>query len=279
MDAAAAHAAAEAHDERIFRASHEWIKKRTVSVFRQMPGGNPVLEGSGVLLKIADAAFLISARHVFEAATEALLLIGPMSAPSLFVPLRTPTIKISVDADTVDVGYTRLPDDVAAQLGSYGKHFLRMSELALDDVPQDGLYNVVGYPKVSNVPDYVEKLIKPTPFMYGTYLCGGEVDGYAPGTSIALRWSSNEVTMPSGEMGRMPTLGGISGCGMWLLHADHARPERLDRWAPDQIRLAGIEHRVLSKQWIKGTLIRRVIELMLNDYPDLRDSIRLTFPQ
>lgn len=264
----------DAEHERVFRASHHWILERTVAIYKQMPpAGNPVLEGSGVLLRIADASFLISAAHVLLAAQEARILIAPMSSPSRLVQLSPFTCQISNDRDDIDVGYVRLRDEVVAELEKYEKRFARLSDLELVDSGSEGLYSVTGYPKVVNTPDYVAKACAPTPFHYGTYLYRGEVSRFVPGISIAVDWTSTEVRMPSGHMGRMPEVGGISGCGMWLLQR-FRNPDR----TPGTIRLAGIEHTVSTRRWIKGTLIGHVVKMLADDYPDLRASIRLTLP-
>jgi hypothetical protein len=68
---------------------------------------------------------------------------------------------------------------------------------------------------------------------------------------------------------------------MWLRTTAHHRddrPETLERWDPSWIKLAGIEHRTLRWNWITGTLIRRVLDFLTDDYPGLGPSIRLTMP-
>lgn len=241
-----------------------------------MQDAEPVFEGSGVLLKIAETAIVLSAGHVLEAAKEAALLLGPMTGGSRFVPLPGP-FQVSRDQDAVDVGFARLPGDVAAKLAEYEKRFLRLNELEFVKEPSAGFYSVVGFPKIVNTPNYSTRVIDVMPFNYGTFLCVEPPDIFKPGTSIAVRWTANSITTHDGDPVRMPELGGISGCGMWRLYGSEDC-ERLDFWDPSWIRLSGIEHRVSPKKWIKGTLIRRVIELIRHDYADLRPSIDLTMP-
>jgi hypothetical protein len=56
--------------------SKNWILERTVALYARTETGEPVMQGSGVLLKIADTAFILSAGHVLKAAKDMGLLIG-----------------------------------------------------------------------------------------------------------------------------------------------------------------------------------------------------------
>jgi hypothetical protein len=139
-------------DARIHRSSRDWIKLRTIGLYRVMEGGNPVLEGSGVLLKIADAPFVLTAGHVLHAVAEnAAILIGPMAGitkPAHFVTLTSPTVQISKDAmndhAVIDIGYARLTDEAERELRDYGKVFMRLDNLELGRTPTQGLYSVLG---------------------------------------------------------------------------------------------------------------------------------------
>jgi hypothetical protein len=271
-------------DERIWKSASDWIKRRTIGLYRQMPGGNPVLEGSGVLLKIADVPFVVTCGHVLTVVTEgAAILIGPMAGltkPGHFVALTTPKLQVSADAmeehALVDVGFARLPDEAERELVDYGKAFTRLNELELGRDPKIGLYSVLGYPRGTNNPDHVRKVIEPAWYHYGSYLWGGEIDRFVQGISIAVGWTSEVVRNEHGAEIPQPLISGISGCGMWLLHSDHRDAHRLNTWTPDRIRLAGIEHRVLARKWIKGTVVREVVERIAQVFPELQPSIRLT---
>ena len=154
-----------------------------------------------------------------------------------------------------------------------------LSEIVPEYEPRRGHYNVLGYPSAKNIPNHVTCSIQPIVFTYGTYLRDSrDVDRFAPGVSIAVSWTNATIMRPDGTAERMPDVFGISGGGMWLLHADHANPGRLPQWRPDGIRLAAIEHHVVKGKYIKGTLIRRAIDLIANDHPDLRASIELSLP-
>ena len=154
-----------------------------------------------------------------------------------------------------------------------------MRRSKLGNEPSRGFYSVVGYPLASNRPDSVTRLIDVEPFCYGTYLYPGTVDDFTPGVSIVLGCRQETVTrLPEEESIRMPYLGGISGCGIWRLYGRGDRLGRLDTWNTTWICLSGIEHCVVERKYIKGTLVRHVIALIANVYPELQASIRLTLP-
>jgi hypothetical protein len=75
---------------------------------------------------------------------------------------------------------------------------------------------------MTNLPNYVTEVIVPMPLTYGSHLHPHEVDGFVPGVSIAVSWTSDEVTLPNGDADRTPDVRGISGCGMWLVHGGRA---------------------------------------------------------
>jgi hypothetical protein len=100
---------------RIFKASQRWIKERTVALYRIMPEGNLVMVGSGVLLQIAHAAFVLSAGHVLEGLAEGAALVGPMTNKQTHL-IRVSTPFIISKEDALDVGCFHV-----LSLGSDGK--------------------------------------------------------------------------------------------------------------------------------------------------------------
>ncbi len=230
--------------------------------------------GSGVLLRIADASFLLSAAHVLAEVEKALLLIGPMVTDSRLIPSPT-SVQVTNDREALDVGYARLSPEVVTELEQHGKKFVRLSEFALGDEPARGLYGVIGYPASQNRPNYQTRLIDTVYFYYGSHLT--TTDSATPGASIVVACTQPTLSTARGDE-HMPELKGISGCGMWRLYCDRDRLDRLGAWDTSWIRLAGIEHTVQKRKWIKGTVIQRVIEHLRHDHADLRPSIRLVLP-
>jgi len=262
--------------ERIFHSSRSWIFDRTVGIYARTPGGNPRLEGSGVLLQIADAPFLLSAGHVLKASKEAAIMPAPMVPGSRMIPMRGVRINFTAEQKQFDVGFVRLPDEVASELKQHGKKFATRADIDVSNEPTQAFYNVFGYPAKTNTPDYQAMRVDVLPLCYATYLYDGNDVNSTPGVSIVLRFRQETTTRPDGETGRMPSLKGISGCGIWRLYGHGDRLGRLDTWHPGWIRLAAIEHGCVERKYIKGTIIKPVLELILRANPDLSASMRLT---
>ena len=238
------------------------------------------MKGSGVLLKIADAAFILSAGHVLKYAEEMELQIGPMSHGSQLIRPEDGQVGVSKDLDDVVIGFVRLSQETANEL-SIHKSFVRMNNLDIRiSDPCDGAYSFFGFPAKDNSPDYTKKEIAPLPIHY---LCMPLLN--APearsNTSVFLQVTKSRIIISDSENSlieedRMPELNGISGCGMWRLFGIEDRTDRLDQWQPSWIRLVGIEHGWARGKWVKGTFVKHVISLIANTYPELYGSIQLT---
>lgn len=267
--------------ERIFRGpAREWIWDRTVGLYFRTETGWPTMQGTGVLLKIADASFVLSAGHVLKKAEEMQIQIGPMAKGSRLIALqRGEQFAFSDDLDDLDLGFIRLSTEASDELARY-KKFTRMNELDLstsDPIP--GRYCILGFPSQINTPDYSKKLIDAMHFHYL-----GEPILNAPeakhGMSILLKVTKDTVMLSDPENSiseeqRMPELGGISGCGMWRLYGVEDRIARLDLWEPSWIRLVGIEHTWARRKWVKGSFAKHVVDMIEQAYPELHPSIRL----
>lgn len=262
--------------KRIFRASRAWIFDRTVGIYAQARGGNARLEGSGVLLQIADAPFMLSAGHVLKASADAAIMPAPMMPGSRMIPMPGVRVTFAAEQNQLDVGFIRLPEEVASELKQHGKKFTTRADIDIRDEPARAFYNVVGYPAKTNTPDYQAMRVDVLSLCHATYLYDRDDVHSTPGVSIVLRFKQTTITRPDGESDRMPSLKGISGCGIWRLYGHGDRLTRLDTWDPGWIRLAGIEHGCVDRKYIKGTMMKPVLKLIERANPDLAASMRLT---
>src|ERR1043166_4545230 len=91
--------------ERLREEGRPWMLDRTVAIYTLVDGGVPVLHGSGILLRIADANFLLSAAHVLEegADEDTLLLVTQGTPGSGFVPLSGVEIQHTENKEDVDI--------------------------------------------------------------------------------------------------------------------------------------------------------------------------------
>jgi hypothetical protein len=251
----------------------EWIFDHTVAIYFQMPNGNPVPWGTGVLLRIADASFVLSASHVLERASEATLRIAACVEGSRFVTVSSLDVRRSEDTDHLDVGVVRLNSDDAQRLSMY-KKFLRLADVDTAQCMPAGAYLVTGFPSKLTKIDLALNEITANRFSYLTYLAA--VEGETPGMTLGLEFRSSVLRHVDGtDVKRMPELKGISGCGIWRLWTED-QTASLDRWDPSWIRLSGIEHAVTARRSIRGTIIGHAIGIIARSYPELVPSIRLS---
>lgn len=256
--------------KRALQDASEWILARTVVLYAQATGGNPVIEGTGVLLKIADVAFILSAAHVCAGVVKdgRALLVGVHGAP--LISLEGLDVQVSDDRGDEDIAFMRLPSEVAVVLARH-KSFLRLSEVDVERRPPTrGSYAVLGFPCGSQR-TVAEGVLNAEPFWFLSWLYEGELVSFTVGKSIALEFVPKRVLDLNGDPVRAPELRGISGCGIWrLIGIDDGVPGQA--WQPAHtIRLAGIEHTVVGPA-IKGVLAFRVVDAIRQNHADVASA-------
>jgi len=252
--------------------AREWILDHTVAIYFQMDGGNPVPWGTGVLLRIADASFVLTASHVLERASEATLRIAACVAGSRFVTVSPLELWRSSDTEQLDVGVVRLSDENAASL-SLHKKYLRMSDLDTSQRMPKGAYLLAGFPAQYSKADHAAKEITASWFSYLTALAVD--DGEQDGLTLRLQFRESIFRHADGsEARRAPELKGISGCGIFRLWQE-SQVDSLDRWDPSWIRLSGIEHAVSPRSSIRGTIIGHALRVIAGSCPELVPSMRI----
>lgn len=254
----------------------EWVLERTVGIYGSTVDGNPVLYGTGILLQIADAPFLVTASHVAKDLDGLDIRLDPCGERATFVRLGATTIRRTQDESEYDFAYARLSGNAADELRAQRKKFVRLD--SVDDA-KPGWYCVVGFPRETTRLITQEKCITTEPVMFETHLYeGSPPEPHTPGVSITLKYDGNTIVCARGERPRIPDLHGISGCGIWRLYAycDH-RAQRA--WDPSAIRLVGIEHTLQGSPYkaVKGVGIEHVVYQIACIHPELAPSIRLTW--
>jgi len=256
-----------------FRTAREWMLDRTVPIYAWARGGLPVLEGSGVLLKIADAGFLVTAAHVVDVVVKdgRGLFLGLADGEDI-VDLGGLEVQVSHDQRDIDVAFMRLPVGMVDVVGKH-RAFLRLDQVdTVRRPPEAGVYIVAGYPRQDSRADGEAGVIHSKAFCLSTSLHDRELVNFTVGKSIALSFTSQWVIEDSGERVRAPALPGISGCGIWRMVAkQHPSP---GHWDTSFIRLAGIEHGIAGPA-IKGLLAFRLVDSVRQSHPDLASAIEL----
>lgn len=257
--------------------SAKWILARTVPLYALARGGNPVLEGTGVLMKVADTGFLLSAAHVFaEVIKDGRTVQVGLAAGLPLLDLGGIDVELSHDRQDVDLAFARLPDEFTAAIAKH-KEFVRLDQVDMDPVPPlPGWYSLVGYPREQSSLDHIKRILESEPMCLNTFLYEKDLqhDAFTIGTSIALSFSAGELSDDNGDPVSAPGLKGVSGCGMWRVAGSRDAVAN-DTWSVDMIRLAGIEHCTVGRKMIKGALAFHVVIGIKRRYADLRPAIEL----
>jgi hypothetical protein len=274
---------------RMSAAAAPLLSATTVALFG-IQENQPIQNGSGVLLQIADTYLLLSAAHVLDAMTSHGFdyLIGT-GAPSLpMIPLeRVEVHSVGMpasgdrDDDPFDIAFVRLSADIADGLLRSGKRFLRLSQTDSEDRSDaESGYAVYGFPFSLTSNDIDRRVASFRAVRYVTDASRnekGESRRYDPDRDILLHANPDDIIDEDGTPVSLPRLKGISGCGIWRL----TRSRHTDAgWSADDVRLVGIEHTVTSNPYfIRGTRIAVMNRLIWNALVDLRAAMRVGFTQ
>lgn len=265
---------------KLYKATRDAIIHATVPVFGYQ-NETVVQAGTGVLFRIADQHFVLTAAHVLDIALEheIPLTIGngaenghPVKIERLTggrSPLppgedsKDPDVRLN---DPFDVGYIELGDNEMRQM-SPDCRFATLQDVDPGKVKQ-GCYLVLGYPNVYSDPDKVKQAIAVHTVHYLTDLAKPFQDDRG---RINLKYQIDSADGKGGSR-EAPKPQGISGSGVWRL-STLKKPED---WTADEMRLAGIE-----RSWDKGTKLLKacpinyVLQMIYRGKPELRKIMDL----
>ncbi len=257
-----------------------WLRERTVPILALDRARNvPRACGSGVLLKIAGSGFILSAAHVLRLRNAHTLIVFPTDSDTA-INLNTMHMNVSRDESVVDIGIVRLS---AAGLAAIENHrpFLRLDDLELTDLhPARGWYSICGYPGSLTDENMSDRAVTSTALYYCSELCPKPLGSEVAGLTIAFEFAAENVDS-EGAHAEVPEPRGISGCGMWRMHARNSSP---DEWSRTSIRLVGIQHSVVRNRRkvpraFRGTRIDCVVGWISQQFQDARREIEQVAPE
>jgi hypothetical protein len=234
----------------------------------------PQLVGSGVLIALGEATFLLSAAHVLDERNQGTWIFGPNG----LLPLTGECLFSSIpsegrDADKLDVGAVRLSDDLARALGELRiltAYDLDLDDRAFVDSPPSKQYLVVGYPASKAKPRrQTRRLTVETFVLTATALAREqykrlEVDDFS---HLALSFDQRKVTNVDGRV-TAPHLYGVSGGGIWTLG------RTIDAEGQDaRLAAIGTEWHQGPTKAILGTRVALFTEMIRDHCPTLTASI------
>lgn len=254
-------------------------------------GKSVVQIGSGTLLAIADAYFLVTAAHVALAAQK---MEGSPGIVALKAGSHTPlsgewTLSASdsgtLQGDKYDIAVYRLNDNEHQRLA--GCDFVRISDVDFTSDLSNGYFVLCGFPSVwSESSDSPSATMVLKPLLYGAWTYAGSSSGLQgfdtnhhmllhaspdimldhEGRNASMRTRSNHwVGMPGG-------LRGISGCSVWMI-GDITLPA--NTWSRQRARIVGVETGVYegAVPTIKASKWRAVLSLIYAAFSDLQHPI------
>lgn len=236
--------------------------------------------GTGTLLRIADAFFLVTAAHVLtEAANHnAKITVG---AAGHIHPLQIAGQAHVAADDSLDVAIWRLSNDSVKFLSN--NTFLHLSDIFPPDEFDDDFYFVCGFPTESSTtatqPDDVAQI---APLQFCTYKYegdGGNLEGYNAEYHVLLNANRQYLTRGSGAARDFPNkVFGLSGCPIWKARAMGV-PQ--DQWKPGQAKLVAVQTSAYPKEpmhkILKGTTWKAVSSLIAEVYSDLKPSFGIYY--
>jgi len=251
--------------------------------------------GSGILFRIADESFVVTAGHVIKEAHKYNKTLGITSANESFVAVPGEWIcssegQYGTDNDPFDVAIYNLPEHAIQKLN--GKRLLYRNDIDFGLQSGTGVYTLFGYPGIWSKPSTSssEKL-QLKPFQYTTIAFNRDTrsfteyqEGFHLLLEAQLQYSSTENGTQAtfkkldGNSAPFPRgLGGISGCSVWRI-GDLDVP--IDDWGEKQPKIVAVQTGVYhTNQAIKATRWIAVNTLMHGAFPKLRPAMDLWWPQ
>jgi hypothetical protein len=260
------------HGPEIAKRAAAFIHERTVAFWGHHDDytrGEPTQYGSGVLLRIDNVKFILTAEHVTEAFLKHGVSLFLGAASEKLFPINKTHVRHSKQGD---VAILVISDADAAKIGPT-KKFTRLWETHCDDPAETvgGVYCAMGYPHATSGVDHSEELLKMIAEpAFGIPYADGE------GLSWKYPFIKDVHVAISFESAKHPDPGGMSGCGMWRVHQAGMPPQH---WSEDDVKLVAIEHRTARDHVaLIGTRISYVLGIIRSFDPSLDRAINLQWP-
>ena len=242
-----------------------------------------VRDRSGVLLRVGDEHFILTASHNLKAIVDndIYLYVGWCKEDSVPVPIPDAVFHTS-EEQSRDVGVIRLSGESSEKITSSSKP-ISLRNIARECPDEQAFYLVSGYPQewLTVLPDGIES----APLNYLCRPYSGDslpVDTfeYDPRLHLLLELSRDGKKVTSADDTPIPSksgIKGISGCGVWRIVG--YSPNAMKDWQPDQVSLVGIEHRYWEKQGaVAATRIQHVLAFLAGEFPNLLPAMNLVYP-
>jgi hypothetical protein len=247
--------------------------------------------GTGTLLRVADASFLVTAAHVIKEASKLDKGLCITASDGSFVQVHGNWMcssegQYETTEDPFDIAVLQLDYNIVERLKD--NLFLRLDDVNFDENLSNGIFCLFGYPSLLSQPSInadTKLILKP--FQYATSLYEGKTDmlsGYQNRFHLLLGANPKETTDINGRhlvfvnregirLQFPENLGGISGCSVWMVGA---RDIPMTDWGKTRPRVVAVQTGVYSNpQIIKTTRWVAVSTLLHEAFPELRPALSL----
>jgi hypothetical protein len=249
--------------------------------FAGVQDDEPRQQGSGVLFRIADAHFVLTAAHVVEPCKNKhgipmFIGAGPLNSPGISLN----GLRVMIDEGDPDLAVIELSPGAAGEIARTHRFLnLAQCEFAPSYHPLQP-FLVLGYPLVQTQFDTENRRLSVEPFAYVTShypvgTCKIPDDVYRQTLHLLFDYSEGFID-DQGISVPLPAPHGISGCGVWRIGRPDLPPAE---WAPDEFKLIAIEHGLLPEtRALIGTRLKNSFDLLLSYHPELEPAFRLSVP-
>jgi hypothetical protein len=240
---------------------------------------------SGVLLRVGDELFILTASHDLRAIVnhQIHLYVGWDQEEKVPWPIVDSTFNTS-EEEIRDIAVVKLSKEAARKLSATYEP-ISMREVQRHPDRSDAFFIVCGYPQewLEVAKDHIDS--RPLPYLARLYKTGvPPMDqlNFDPSVHFLIDFSKNAVTLgtkqKAGDWPSRDGMKGISGCGVWRI-VGHSQDE-MKKWRPDDIALAGIQHRVwYTDECAAATRINYAMHFLEESYPEIGPALRIVYPK
>jgi hypothetical protein len=205
---------------------HRFTDETVVPIFKRMPGGEPVLTGTGCFFTCGGHVFLLTATHVFAALCKGDRLHDGPVQDTLAVPARTGTLfpisgRLFGTTDPIlDISLLQL-DRPELIRGHW--NILNVGDVVRPgEEDKRGSYHLSGFPAQWFKRDGAVFTGERFHF-FGLRDATNTLAHERPEGFVILPLDKSDLVTVKGHHVRVPELKGISGCPVWYLGSIHGR--------------------------------------------------------
>lgn len=206
---------------RKIRLTTNFLERHVIPIFRLDENNNPDLFGSGVISRLDDRFYLITAAHVLDYCDKGVFLLieglhgKPLEGASIVTGKKHGTTRSD---DKVDIGFIRLTEREINCIGA--DNFLDLDNISGPPMEiNTTIFLVLGYPARDQIRNQLEHTIEAPLTMFMTSHAvesSYKLTNTNHNSHILLRYSRKTIATKN-SIGSPPDYRGMSGGGVWPL--------------------------------------------------------------